>query len=147
MPYYCPSHSGKCFSRPRSSESGDLSAWTVLLEGERGFLHKEMNLGIKSFYEVLSKNEIYPPWAITFQPPPNLMTNPHQIEIVVCKCRLLVLLLWCNKCYFCITEPIFGLGDKLSPVYNMASSGLKKMFYTILRHPKGAWENVMTNNM
>ena len=61
----------------------------------RGFLHKEMNLRIKSsFYEVLSKNEIYPPWTITFQPPPtpcamtfqlppNLMTNPHQIETIV----------------------------------------------------------------
>ena len=47
----------------------------------RGFLHKEMNLRIKSsFYEVLSKNEIYTPWTITFQQPPNLMTNPQQIE-------------------------------------------------------------------
>ena len=33
------------------------------------------------------------------------------------------------------------------PVYNMASSGLKKMFYIILRHLKGVWENVMTNNI
>ena len=42
---------------------------------------------------------------------------------------------------FSITEPIFGLGDKLSPVYNMASSGLKKMlFYIILRHLKGVWK-------
>ena len=50
----------------------------------RGFLHKEMNLRIKSsFCEVLSKNEIYPPWTITFQLPPNLMTNPHQIETIV----------------------------------------------------------------
>ena len=33
----------------------------------RGFLHKEMNLRIKSsFYEALSKNEIYPPWTIAF---------------------------------------------------------------------------------
>ena len=54
----------------------------------------------------------------------------------------------CNKCYFSITEPIFELGDKLLPVYNMASSGLKKMlFYTILRHSKCVWENVMTNNI
>ena len=37
----------------------------------RGFLHKEMNLRIKnSFYEVLNKNEIYPPWTIAFQSPP-----------------------------------------------------------------------------
>ena len=36
---------------------------------------------------------------------------------------------------FSITEQIFGFGDKLLPVYNMASSGLKKMlFYTILKH-------------
>ena len=54
----------------------------------------------------------------------------------------------CNKYLFSITEPIFGLRDKLSPVYNMASSGLKKMlFYLILRHLKGVWENVMTNNI
>ena len=47
----------------------------------RGFLHKKMNLRIKSsFYEALSKNEIYPPWTIGFQLPPNLMTNPHQID-------------------------------------------------------------------
>ena len=50
----------------------------------RRFLHKEMNLRIKSsFYEVLSKNEIYPAWTIAFQPPPNLMTNPQQIETIV----------------------------------------------------------------
>ena len=43
-----------------------------------------MNLRIKSsFYELLSKNEIYPPWTIAFQPPPNLMTNPHHIETIV----------------------------------------------------------------
>ena len=35
----------------------------------RGYLCKEMNLRIKSFYEVLSKNEIYLPWATAFQPP------------------------------------------------------------------------------
>ena len=49
----------------------------------RSFLHKEMNLRIKSsFYDVLSNNEIYPAWTITFQPP-NLMTNPQQIETIV----------------------------------------------------------------
>ena len=37
----------------------------------RGFLHKEMNLRIKSsFYDALSNNEIYPAWTIAFQPPP-----------------------------------------------------------------------------
>ena len=42
---------------------------------------------------------------------------------------------------FSITEPIFGVEDKLLLVYNMASSGLKKMlFYIILRHLKGVWE-------
>ena len=59
----------------------DLSEWrSIHLHGPAGekFLHKEMNLGIKpSFYEVLSKNEIYPAWTIAFQPPPNLMTNPQ----------------------------------------------------------------------
>ena len=39
----------------------------------RGFLHKEMNLCIKSaYYEVLNKNDIYPPWTIEFQPPPHI---------------------------------------------------------------------------
>ena len=43
-----------------------------------------MNVRIKSsFYEMLSKNEIYPPWTITFQLPPNLMANLHQIETIV----------------------------------------------------------------
>ena len=43
-----------------------------------------MNLRIKSaFYDALSSNEIYPAWTIAFQPPPNLMTNIHQIETVV----------------------------------------------------------------
>ena len=47
----------------------------------RGFLHKEINLRFKSsFYEVLSKNEIYQAWTIAFHPPPNLMTNPRQID-------------------------------------------------------------------
>ena len=54
----------------------------------RGFLHKEMNLRIKSaFYEAISSNEIYPAWTITFQPPPNLMTSTHQIETVVSLCK------------------------------------------------------------
>ena len=50
----------------------------------RGFLHKEMNLRIKSvFYDAISSNEIYPAWMIAFQPPPNLMTSTYQIETVV----------------------------------------------------------------
>ena len=50
----------------------------------RGFLHKEMNLRIKSsFYDAISNNEIYPAWTIVFQPPPNLMTSIHQIETIV----------------------------------------------------------------
>ena len=50
----------------------------------RGFLHKEMNLRIKSsLYDAISNNEIYPAWTITFQPPPNLMTSIHQIETIV----------------------------------------------------------------
>ena len=49
---------------------------------------------------------------------------------------------------FFITEPIFGVENKLSSVYNMASSGLKKMLlYIILRYLKGVWENVMTYNI
>ena len=36
----------------------------------RGFLHKEMNLRIKSsFYDALTNNEIYPAWTIAFQSP------------------------------------------------------------------------------
>ena len=50
----------------------------------RGFLHKEMNLQIKSlYYETLNKNEIFPPWTIVFQPPPNLMSIQCQIETIV----------------------------------------------------------------
>ena len=42
------------------------SSWREI----RGFLHKEMNLRIKSsFYDVLSNNEIYLAWTIAFQPP------------------------------------------------------------------------------
>ena len=49
----------------------------------RGFLHKEMNLRIKSsFYDALSNNEIHLAWTIVFQPP-NLMTNLQQIETIV----------------------------------------------------------------
>ena len=49
---------------------------------------------------------------------------------------------------FSITEPIFEIEDKLSPVSNMASSGLKKMlFYIILRHLRGVWENVVSYNI
>ena len=54
----------------------------------RGFLHKEMNLRIKSsFYDAISNNEIYPAWTIEFQPPPNLMTSHHQIETIVSLCK------------------------------------------------------------
>ena len=54
----------------------------------RGFLHKEMNLRIKSaFYDAISSNEIYPAWTIMFQPPPNLITSIHQIETIVSLCK------------------------------------------------------------
>ena len=37
----------------------------------RGFLHKEMDLRIKSsFYGALINNKIYPAWTLAFQPPP-----------------------------------------------------------------------------
>ena len=50
----------------------------------QGFLHKEMNLRIKAaYYEALIKNNIYPPWTIAFQPPPNLMTNNKQADTIV----------------------------------------------------------------
>ena len=50
----------------------------------RGYLHKAMNLHIKaSYYEPLSKNNIYPPWTIAFQPAPNLMLNQCQIETIL----------------------------------------------------------------
>ena len=43
-----------------------------------------MNLRIKAaYYEALIKNDIYPPWTIAFQPPPNLMTNQRQAETIV----------------------------------------------------------------
>ena len=50
----------------------------------RVFLHKEMNLRIKAaYYEALTKNDIYPPWTIAFQPPPNLMSNQKQADTIV----------------------------------------------------------------
>ena len=43
-----------------------------------------MNLRIKAaYYEALIKNNIYPPWTIAFQPPPNLMTNNKQADTIV----------------------------------------------------------------
>ena len=43
-----------------------------------------MNLHIKSaYYEVFDKNEIYPPWTVAFQPPPNLMSNQRQVETIL----------------------------------------------------------------
>ena len=49
-----------------------------------GFLHKEMNLRFKAaYYEALIKNDIYPPWTIAFQPPPNLMSNQKQADAIV----------------------------------------------------------------
>ena len=43
-----------------------------------------MKLRIKAaYYEALIKNDIYPPWTITFQPPPNLMTNQRQADTIV----------------------------------------------------------------
>ena len=43
-----------------------------------------MNLSIKSaYYEALNKNDMYPPWTIAFQPPPNLMSNQRQIETIL----------------------------------------------------------------
>ena len=49
-----------------------------------GFLHKEINLRIKAaYYEALIKNDIYPPWTIAFQPPPNLMSNQKQADTIV----------------------------------------------------------------
>ena len=35
-----------------------------------GYVHKEMNLMKISYYDVLMKNNIFPPWTIVFQPPP-----------------------------------------------------------------------------
>ena len=50
----------------------------------RGFLHKEMNLHIKAaYYLALNNNEIYAPWTIVFQPPPNLISKPWQAETIV----------------------------------------------------------------
>ena len=50
----------------------------------RGFLHKEMNLCIKSaYFEALNKNEIYPPWTFAFQPSPSLMSNQRQVETIL----------------------------------------------------------------
>ena len=57
-----------------------LSCWREI----RGFLHKEMNLCIKSaYYEALNKNEIYPPWTVAFHPSPNLMSNQRQVETLL----------------------------------------------------------------
>ena len=43
-----------------------------------------MNICIKaSYYEALSMNNIYPPWTIAFQLPPNLMFNQHQVKTIL----------------------------------------------------------------
>ena len=38
-----------------------------------------------SYWHICARNKyvIYTPWTITFQPPPNLMTNLHQIETIM----------------------------------------------------------------
>ena len=53
-----------------------------------------------------------------------------------------------NLWIFSIREQFLELRDKLSLVYNMASSGLKKMFfYTIFETPDGVWENIVSFNI
>ena len=50
----------------------------------QGYLHKEMNLHIRSFYnDALVKNNIFPPWTIAFQLPPKLMMSQNQTETIV----------------------------------------------------------------
>ena len=49
-----------------------------------GYLHKEVNLHIKaSYYEALSKNNIFAPWTVALQPPPNLIENQHQVKTIL----------------------------------------------------------------
>ena len=49
--------------------------------------------------------------------------------------------------YFLKNRTNFDLVDKLSPVSNMASSGLKKMLdFIILYTPKGVSENIYLSN-
>ena len=79
MPYY---HSGNNVTIEVRVEiyPPAQSCWQEI----RGYLHKKMNLLIKaSYYEVLSKNNIYPPWTIAFQPPPNLMLNQCQVKTIL----------------------------------------------------------------
>ena len=79
QPYY---HSGRnwkqCYN---ASKGGDIPPAQSCCHEIRCYLHKEMNLCIKaSYYDALSKTNIYPPWTTAFQPPPNLMLNQCQIE-------------------------------------------------------------------
>ena len=56
------------------------SSWCEI----RGYIHKEMNLLIKANYcETVSKNNIYPPWTIAFQPPPNVTLNQCQVKTIL----------------------------------------------------------------
>ena len=47
---------------------------------------------------------------------------------------------------FCKTELNFDLEDKLSPVYNMASSGLKKMLDFIILYTHKSVSETLLNN-
>ena len=50
----------------------------------QGYQHKDVNLHMRaSYYEALSKNNIYPPWTIAFHPPSNLILNQCQVETIL----------------------------------------------------------------
>ena len=42
-----------------------------------------MNLRIKSYYEALGKNNIFPPWTTAFQPSHHLMMSQYQTDTIV----------------------------------------------------------------
>ena len=62
----------------------------------------------------------------------NEETTLKKHTVLVCWWMFLILFLWCNRLIFSRTEPNLCLKDKLLPVYNMASSGLWKMFSYIV---------------
>ena len=65
----------------------------------------------------------------------------------LCVWMFLILLINMLEGYFSLNRTNFDLVDKLLPVSNMASSGLKKMLdFTILCMPKGVSENVYLLN-
>ena len=66
----------------------------------------------------------------------------------ICRWMFLILIVWCKTLISLKIRTNFVSVVKLSPVYNMASSGLWKMLtFIILNHQNGVWENVFLYNI